>query len=359
MFEKSILLTILLNVMVFPVYSQEVGSASAVSIYGVTDVGVAVADNSGGHVGTLLNSGGLQGSRLGFRGQEDVGGGLKAFFALEAGIDMDQGTTQGTAFFNRQSFVGLQSATYGSLTLGRQYTPSYDFLVTVGLAVNLGSVASAHDGIPGYVQGQPPTAAGRFNNGLGANRASNSVKYLSPELNGLSFSAMYAFGEVAGSSSAGRILGIAVRYQNEKDFLSFAYNETASASNQNLPVNKIYLVGGRYNFSMLYVNAYYTSQKNSGNVPGMNADVMSVMLSYPVENLVMTVGYSHMNDKTKNNWDSDQYAIGTVYFLSKRTSLYSTLGYMSVKNGGVAGQFFAKSDNGKQTQVAFGVRHVF
>lgn len=338
---------------------EKMQGQSTVSVYGIVDLGIAISDNENGSTGSRLNSGGLQGSRLGFRGREDLGGGLKAEFVLEAGLNVDDGTTVGTAFFHRVSVLRLISQDYGSVTLGRQYTPSYIALVDAGLAPNLGSVPSAHDGIPGYIQGQGMTAAGRFNNGMSSHRVNNGLQYASPEMGGLSFSALYAFGEVSGNNKAGRVLGVAAKYKSGKDFLSAGYTETTSAANSSLPKNQIYAIGGRYNFPSFHVNAYYTSQKNSNNIQGMNADVISIMLSYPVNNWVTTIGYSHMNDKTKENWDSDQYAIGLVYYLSKRISLYSTLGHMRVKNGGIAGQFFARADGSKQTQIVTGMRHTF
>ena len=102
------------------------GSAFAqsnVTLYGVADVYMQFA--KGDQSSKSLESGGLSGSRLGFKGREDLGDGLKAFFQLETGMAMDTGkTTQGGVFFGRQALVGL-SGGFGSFSAGRQYTPHF------------------------------------------------------------------------------------------------------------------------------------------------------------------------------------------------------------------------------------------
>jgi hypothetical protein len=102
------------------------GTASAqssVTLYGIADAYVQYLDGEDGL--TRLQSGGINGSRLGVRGSEDLGGGLKAIFTLETGINIDDGTTgQGGVFWGRQAFVGLGSD-FGTLTAGRQYGSVY------------------------------------------------------------------------------------------------------------------------------------------------------------------------------------------------------------------------------------------
>ncbi|KJK14263.1 membrane protein [Burkholderiaceae bacterium 16] len=101
---------------------------TAVTVYGVVDSNVEFATNiknaSGGSDSRFaLNGGGLSGSRWGFRGTEDLGGGLSGLFVLESGIGVDTGTLQqGGRLFGRQAYVGLKSAKYGQITFGRQYT---------------------------------------------------------------------------------------------------------------------------------------------------------------------------------------------------------------------------------------------
>ena len=96
---------------------------SNVSIYGIVDASAQYLD--GVSRTARLQSGGLSGSRLGFRGVEDLGDGFKAIFTLEMGLNLDTGTSaQGGLAFGRQAFVGL-SDSWGELTLGRQYGSLY------------------------------------------------------------------------------------------------------------------------------------------------------------------------------------------------------------------------------------------
>ncbi len=106
-------------------HAQTPPSGSSVSIYGLMDLGVEYVNNVGATGSSLTrmpsNTGTLP-SRLGFRGSEDLGGGLKAIFTLEMGLAPDQGTLgQGGRGFGRQSFVGLEGP-WGSVTAGRQYS---------------------------------------------------------------------------------------------------------------------------------------------------------------------------------------------------------------------------------------------
>lgn len=352
-----------ISVLVMPLLCagmNDVLAQSSVTIYGIADVGMAYINNVNGGSASQMYSGGLQSSRLGFRGNEDLGGGLNAVFTLESGLDMDTGSVTGAAFWGRQAFMGLSSRNWGSITLGRQYTPSYDYLVLAGFAPAFGGLAAAHDGVPGSPVGQQPAAAvSRFNNGIAAHRIDNSIKYASPSFGGFSFSALYGFGEVPGDNSAGRTLAVAGTYKSGKSFVSASYTETASRISSSEPRDRIYAIGGMYDFGKFSITAKYSVQKNSRNIKGMNADVGSIFVTVPIDRLELKAGYSRMNDKSPTDYDSDQYALGAIYYLSKRTSLYSTLAYQRVGNGGLAGQNFNLSGNGRQTQILFGVRQVF
>lgn len=113
----------------FGVLSSAAYAQSSVTLYGIVDVGVLYVNNavSGGKGGQQwsLASSNLQGSRLGLRGTEDLGGGLSALFVLENGFTTNNGKlAQGGDLFGRQAFVGLSSQKFGMLTLGRQYDSS-------------------------------------------------------------------------------------------------------------------------------------------------------------------------------------------------------------------------------------------
>src|ERR1700754_2102628 len=109
---------------------------SSVTLYGLIDEGFEAASNtaipgshSGGRLFRLDSTFGLNSSRWGLRGTEDLGGGLHATFLLESGFELNNGRLQqGGAEFGRQAYVGLASDRFGAVTLGRQYDSVVDYI---------------------------------------------------------------------------------------------------------------------------------------------------------------------------------------------------------------------------------------
>src|SRR5471030_912877 len=158
---------------------------SSVTLYGIIDEGFNYQSNAGGHALYNLSSGVIQGSRWGFKGSEDLGGGVRAVFALENGFDINSGALgQGGRMFGRQAYVGLSSDRYGTLMLGRQY----DSVVT---SIGLFAVG---DQWGGYITAHPGDLD-NFNNTV---RTNNAIKYVSNTYGGASFSGMYSLGGQAG-----------------------------------------------------------------------------------------------------------------------------------------------------------------
>ncbi|WP_049017806.1 porin, partial [Burkholderia multivorans] len=118
---------------------------SSVTLYGVIDEGLNYTNNVGtGHVYEMA-SGYAQGSRWGLKGNEELGGGLKAVFQLENGFDVNTGRlNQGGRMFGRQAYVGLSSAQYGTVTFGRQYDSVVDYLAPTTANGNWGGYLLAH-----------------------------------------------------------------------------------------------------------------------------------------------------------------------------------------------------------------------
>jgi predicted porin len=183
-------------------FAGVLGNASAqssVSLYGVVDAAMVHSSNQNGAANTYMRSGNLAGSRIGFKGTEDLGGGLLALFLLENGYDTDTGAqSSSTVLFNRQSYVGLADSKLGTLTAGRQYTPYYLMVGPVGPTSALTGATGAH---PGDLDGLDTTV-----------RVNNSLSYTSPAWSGLQVGVLYGMGEQAGSSAAGSSVSAAVKY---------------------------------------------------------------------------------------------------------------------------------------------------
>ena len=201
---------------------------SSVTLYGLIDAGIAYTNNVGGSGRVALTSGNISGSRFGLRGAEDLGGGLKAIFVLENGFNvangtLGQSTANGQRMFGRQAFVGLSSNLYGTVTLGRQYDTTVDFVSPLsGTTGTFGDSGFAHPYDNDNLQHTI-----RFN---------NAVKYTSNNYNGFKFGGMYAF----------------------------------SNSANGFAMNRAYSAGATYNYGPLNVAAGYlqTNGNNSTNTAG-------------------------------------------------------------------------------------------
>ncbi|WP_424781044.1 porin [Paraburkholderia sp.] len=157
-------------------FSAAAHAQSSVTLYGIIDVGIDFTNNSGGKQLWHMQDGtydGLYGSRWGLKGEEDLGGGLKAIFKLENGFNVNNGQlAQGGREFGRQAYVGLSDARLGTVTLGRQYDSIVDYLQPVTMTGNWGGLAFH---------------AGDIDNTANSFRVNNSIKYASPNLYGFTF----------------------------------------------------------------------------------------------------------------------------------------------------------------------------
>jgi len=179
---------------------------SSVTLYGVADAGVrygsglTAAYAGSADTSTAVNSGINTTSRFGFRGSEDLGGGLKAIFNLESGINLDTGASaNATKLFDRAAIVGLQGG-WGSVTAGRQTTVLADVVSAVDPLGSRFASFNPNVGIAALSAHRLGAEFGPAGSTTGAYRLDNSVKYVG-RLSDFSVRAMHAFGEQAGSSS--------------------------------------------------------------------------------------------------------------------------------------------------------------
>ncbi|ABE36981.1 gram-negative porin family protein [Paraburkholderia xenovorans LB400] len=216
---KRIYTTALLFSLAAAAHAQS-SPGSGVTLYGVVMSGLIYSNNSlkGASIGTANGP-----SRWGFKGVEDLGGGTSTVFVLEGGFNPNTGTAaQGSREFGRQAYVGLANGRYGTLTLGRQYDLTQDWL--------------AQYSSPLMWNGYTATI-GDNNNFNYQFRTNNSVKYVSPSYRGLQAGLMYSFGGVAGSFGNQSAVGFGVNYAQGPLKLSAAYmrmNHPASAASEGL-----------------------------------------------------------------------------------------------------------------------------
>ncbi len=337
----------------FALLATACAAASAQSnftLFGILDANVRVVNNGTGSVKSV-SAGGINTSRLGFRGIEDLGGGLKAGFWLETGINPDTGTTSdSTRFWNRRSTVSLIADAAGELRLGRDFTPTYNGYSNYDTFGSNG-VAAVDKFFPSTLGGGSPS----FDTGT---RADNLVSYFTPKnLGGFYGQASIAAGEGA---SGKRYYGGRVGYAAGPLDVSAAYGETkvfpAVAGTDKFQVVDF---GASYDFDSFKVLGLYGETK-FGN---LKLDVIEIGTLVPVGVGVIRASYVHANAKGGNidANDANQFAIGYIHNLSKRTALYTTLARVS--NKGAATFAVATPPAllvGHDSKGAeFGIRHSF
>jgi len=331
----------LLALAVFGAFAGAASAQTAVTVYGIVDMGI-VAERGGpaGSV-TKLTSGVGSGTRLGFRGTEDLGGGLSANFVLETGIAADTGGfNQGGLAFGRQSFAGLKGG-FGAVTAGRQYTPH--FLVLTGIADPFGT------GFAGSSTNLMASSGVRMN---------NTVKYVTPNFGGFSAEVAYGFGEVAGNNGASRAVGGAVGYANGPIEVRLGYHDANNATNTGDTRNA--LLAGTYNFGLAKLHLAYGQNKTEvGALTTADNNDILVGATVPVGAGKILASYIRKDDDTALNRDANQIAIGYIHSLSKRTDLYTSFARIDNKRG--AAFTVGNSSEAGSGDKAFnvGVRHAF
>jgi predicted porin len=300
------------------------------------DIGFAREDN-GVATANRLDAGNQSGSRVGFKGSEDLGGGLSAIFTLENGFNSDTGTLgQGGRIFGRQAWVGLQGG-FGAVKFGRQYTPIFGALDTID---PLGT------GITGGGSGITTLF-----NPYGV-RMDNTVNY-SVSSGAFSGQVAYGFGEVAGSTSANRQWGLSGTYANGPITGVLAYhNQNNAAGTDNA---KTTLLGGVYNFGPVALHAAYAWNKGVGALDERDAMIGVTVPVSAAGNVIAE--YQRKNDKAVSNDNSAQWALAYTHTLSKRTNVYTS--YSRNTNDALAARGGAAGAGLTDTLFNVGIRHKF
>lgn len=336
-------------------FAGTAAAQSNVSIYGIIDGGVDY--QKGGPAGSItkVTSGIQNPSRIGFKGTEDLGGGTSAFFTLENGFALDTGAAlQNGALFGRQAFVGLKGS-FGSLTLGRQYTPQFTSLCFLIDPFSCGMAGKADN-----LMSQGGTAATG-----GALRTNNAVKYAMPVIGGVMAELMVGAGEVAGNSSALRTYGGQVGYAAGPLLVRLASNnvENATAS----ATSRVTTFGAKYDFKVAVAAFAYATNKGAtaGNTNVAQADTRDILVgvTLPFGASTVVASYIRKSDKSAAHNDASQLALGYTYALSKRTNLYTSYAHIDNTVANTSQNYYTAgnaTDPGTgDRSVNVGVRHTF
>lgn len=334
---------------------------SSVTLFGTLD---ATVQHGSGSVAerTQLGSNGNSSSRLGFRGVEDLGGGLTASFWLESGLSVDNGTSTvtntnnqasgssgaGGLTFSRRSTVSL-SGGWGEVRLGRDYSTQYYNRFTYDPFGNNGV-------------GSSQTNAGSLTALL--NRVSNSAAYFLPgNLGGFYGVGQYYMGEnpsnPGATKSDGNGVGARVGWRNDIIDLAFAHAVTKYASTATAGDITSTNIGARYNIGAFSVmGGYYRDQVDT--ISGLTGRGAQIGGTWRVGTGEAKVQWSNYKTDAAGNPDSKKLSVGYVHNLSKRTAVYGT--YARVNNsGGAITALNGASTGPNRSSSGFdiGLRHSF
>ena len=325
---------------------------SSVTRFGIVDTGIGYVKNSGGDSNYGLANSGLATSRLGFRGVEDLGGGLKGGFWLEGEITPDDGTAAGFNF-KRRSTLSLMG-NFGEVRLGRDLvagskTSSYDQFGQVGMGQFLGWSNNLY------------STTGDAN-GI---RANNLLGYFTPNMGGFNAGVQYGFGESADNNKSNRYVGGYVAFDNGPLSVTLAGDKNNfggpiyAASDDRTQVS----LGASYDFGMAKVSGLIQRVEFEPAVGGFKdkVDNWALGVSAPVGPGTIKAQYASYNDKNSSN-DAQQVSLGYQYDLSKRTAVYTTVAFLKNKNNaavalGGSGLSLAADAGKNQTGFQVGVRH--
>ena len=283
---------------------------SNVTIYGVADAYFGFGSDDNDDI-SAIDSGGLAGSRIGFKGSEDLGNGLKAVFTLEQGYAIDTGKASpsvGDSVFSRQAWVGLQGS-FGTVSLGRQYAPGYfvaDYDALLSSKISPQSTLSNW-----YRMTITPNSPARWD---------NSVKYTG-SFDAVNVQAIYSMGttEVAASGvSDDDKYGLSAAYANGPVNVGVIYHNVGYASKD----QSEWLIGASYDFGMAKVAGSYQAASNIGGIANADSKLWNLGVIVPVGGGNVHLAYAKL-DEDGTSVDPFSYTLAYTYPFSKRTTAYA------------------------------------
>jgi predicted porin len=310
---------------------------SSVTVYGRADIAVGGekalnAAKTAQVSETKAFDNALTTSRLGFRGTEDLGGGLKANFQLESRINLSNGAYTNATTFHGASTVGL-SGGFGQVRAGRMTTVLDDLR---GLA-NSSNVFDSNLFTP---TGEVFKSGGDF-----GSRFANMLRYDMPAMGGVYGGANYAFEQSAGKNDT--LVGLMLGYK------AGPVNVAMGIQNEKTK-NEYVTLAGSYDLGMASISAGYNTRDgvNTGASTGKDTE-FTIGVNVPMGNVNLSAGYATSETKIggAKSAEADGFGFGATYALSKRTRLYAGYRTLDLKKGG-------KADVDTQA-YAVGVRHDF
>jgi len=335
---------------------------SSVTLNGRVGVWVGTLEQGVGQQSqTVLQNGGLTGSRWALNGTEDLGSGLKAMFKLENRYNIDDGKSVGG--FSGDAYVALAGG-FGTVKLGRTYT-AFDDARVLANSQNVFDSDLTPTGAVFKADVKQVTNVGVANGTTGADytsRAPNGIRYETPKMSGFGAALTYAFGEdKSATTDASNLVSLSLNYAAGPLAVSYGYQEekfagtaaNVTAGTAGTTSNKYNALSASYNFGMAAVSAGY--QKRAGTAATGDDTGYTLGVTAPLGS-AMNVSFGYAKEDTEiagvTTAKNSGWALGLGYSMSKRTTLFA--GFQDVSQDNAAG-----TEVGKQRILAAGLRHNF
>jgi predicted porin len=354
------------------VASSTTFAQSNAQVYGVVDMGFSHRGNNvDQHVDSqnAIDSGSASGTRLGFKGTEDIGNALKVLWTLEAGFAADTGEhKQNERLFGRQAFVGL-SGSFGTVLAGRLDTPFHSLV---------SELDPFHSGTVGRYRNTFSAGVNTAGENLfDPYRLDNAILYSTPDFSGFNVAIAYAnnaFGqEAAGKTGDYRVLNIAPRYTNGPLILALSWHRIKSEESDAVDISN-WMLGGVYNFGTVKLAAFYDENKWNDAMGVADNDLKlkdgMIGLTIPFGKHTIQAAWNQSRLSWKrDNGKARQWSLGHTYAFSRRTSFYAavadirndksrkTTGLLTNRAASVSDS--DNSGNGYQNGLQFGIKYTF
>jgi predicted porin len=333
---------------------------TSVTLYGRVDGGVEylnhIANASGGNATRWSAEGGDWGtSMFGFRGTEDLGGGLSSLFDLEGAMQLMNGTTPNGKMFSRRAYVGLKDTTWGQLQAGRNLFIDSDGVWEFDPMV------------------QQAVSSASLVRGRNWQQSSNNVEYHSPVIHGFDVQGQYAFGNQAdgfnrgASGDFGRSDGVMLTYHSPVFDVRGIYDELRDSNGRFSNIftaSREYFVGTNVYVQKFKIQAAYTHYAAPDSPAGVadSADHYWLGATYQADRRWAFTAAGFYIKVGEGDGDASHdpashamlYALSTTYNLSKRTFLYGTVAYVRNSRRGTFSVFANARDSDSATSPLAG-----
>lgn len=298
----------LLSIAIAAAVAAPMAVSAETTLYGRVDTAVINTDNDLANGDTWDVS--TNSSRIGLKGDEDLGNGLKAIFQYEFGANTSEGGAYGDAINNRLGYVGLTGG-FGTVAIGRQWTPYYGSVDKTDI-MNLNPSAGALDG-----DSVDANANGHY---LGLTRTGGALAYVTPDFNGFSGKLALVMNDdrIGGGTSDGvDAYNVSLDYNNGPLSVGFSYLDFDNA----IAAGDRWGLAGKYNFGNFALIAQYEDMDDAPGMPNTGGDSFGIAAQAFFGNNTL---YAVYGEKDLDNMTTDlaSMGIGVQHSFSKATRVY-------------------------------------